>query len=593
MLINPLIALFIPMCGCILSGLFGSYFGRRGSVLITSTSLLLAVLLAWFNYFNSLSGFQASISLFSWISFLINNKWFFTVDSLALVMFVVVLTVSSIVHIYSSKYMEQDPHIVRFFTYLSLFTIFMLFLVSGGNFIILFLGWEGVGICSYLLINFWYTRLQANKAALKAMVVNRVGDISFLIGACLVIVLTGTLNFPLVFMNTNFFDIDFSWLLTLAGCSFLFAAVGKSAQIGLHTWLPDAMEGPTPVSALIHAATMVTAGVFLLIRSSILFNQSNISLNLAIVFGSLTAIFAGTVGITQFDIKRVIAYSTCSQLGYMILICGGAVFSVGLFHLFNHAFFKAALFLGAGSIIHAASDEQDMRRYGLIGIISPFLSVLFLVASLSLMGLPFLSGFYSKDVILESIITNNSIFGLWAYWIGLAAAGFTTAYSFKIAYWTFYYNTGYEFKYYIQNWHNVSSLEMVVLLILAILGIWSGYIFKDPFTGFGGNYFQSSIGISNSVVSGEFLPIWIKLIPLFSIIIFVSISYVISRSVMFGLNSGMTSTLYTNIFSFLSHKWYFNLLQNYFVSYAVLKLGYSSFWVWDRWILEQVRLKDL
>lgn len=589
---NPLITLAIPFIGCLISGFSGRFFGRRGSVLINTGCLIVAVLLAWYNYLVSMHGAQSVISLSLWVPFLVGNQWFFTMDSLALIMFVVVLTVSSIVHLYSTKYMEQDPHIIRFFTYLSLFTIFMLLLVSGGNLIIVFLGWEGVGICSYLLINFWYTRLQANKAALKAMIVNRIGDISFLITSGLIILFTGSLNFPTVFLSATFFVVDFSWLLTLLASLLLFAAVGKSAQIGLHTWLPDAMEGPTPVSALIHAATMVTAGVFLLIRSSLIFDKSLVALILAMIFGALTAIFAGTVGITQFDIKRVIAYSTCSQLGYMILICGGAVFSLGLFHLFNHAFFKAALFLGAGSIIHAASDEQDMRKYGLMGIITPFLCILFFIASLALMGIPFLSGFYSKDNILEAIAVNFSGFGLWAYWIGLAAAAFTTAYSFKIAYWTFFSKTGYEFKNYLQNWHSASRLEIIVLSVLAILGIWSGYTFKDNFIGFGSNYFQNSVAISTLLVDGEFLPIWIKLIPLCGIITILIISYILSINGVMGLNLASNSLTYFSLFTFLSHKWYFNLVQNFFVCRFILQAGYDSFWIWDRWILEQARLKD-
>lgn len=488
--------------------------------------------------------------------------------------------------------MEQDPHIIRFFTYLGLFTTFMLLLVSGTNLLILFVGWEGVGLCSYLLINFWYTRLQANKAALKAMIVNRVGDISLIAALGLSLFLIGDLNLPISLTNVNLLSTDLV-LVSLVGLLFLFAAVGKSAQIGLHTWLPDAMEGPTPVSALIHAATMVTAGVFLLIRISSWLGQSTWVPMIVMMFGATTAIFAGTVGITQYDIKRVVAYSTCSQLGYMILICGGAAFSLGLFHLFNHAFFKALLFLGSGSIIHAASDEQDMRKYGLIGLLSPYLSVIFLVASLALMGLPFLSGYYSKDSILEVLIATYSDVGLWVYWIGLIAAAFTTAYSFKIAYWSFYSKTTYAFKEVFKNWHFISTLEIYVLLILGFLSLWSGYIFRDCFIGFGGNFFGNTLLYSTTFVEAEFLPIWIKLIPLIMMVIVLILAYLAFKSPLLSLNLSQSSLSYLKGFSFLSHKWYFNLLQNFFVSKVLLNSGYQSFWIWDRWILEQIRLKDL
>lgn len=593
MLLNPYISLVIPIIGCIISGFFGRFFGRGGAIWITTGSLIIAAINAWLIFFNSMSGYQFAIDIASWFPFLINNRWFFSLDSLSIIMFVVVLTVSSLVHFYSINYMAYDPHIVRFFTYLSLFTIFMLLLVSGSNLVILFVGWEGVGLCSYLLINFWYTRLQANKAALKAMIVNRVGDISFIAASGLVLFCVGSVNFSTMLTNTMFLTNDSFWMITVAGCLFLMAAVGKSAQIGLHTWLPDAMEGPTPVSALIHAATMVTAGVFLLIRVSGWLWQSNVSLSLTMIFGALTAIFAGSVGLLQFDIKRVIAYSTCSQLGYMILICGGAVFSLGLFHLFNPAFFKAMLFLGAGAVIHANSDEQDMRKYGLIGLFSPFLCMVFLIASLALMGIPFLSGFYSKDSILEAVLSIYSELGLWGYWIGLIAAMFTTAYSFKVAYWTFFSRTSYNFKEVVKNWHSITLIEVVVLGILSILSIWAGFLFKDCFIGFGTSYFfNNTTSLAPLLVEGEFLPVELKLIPLIGIVVILILTYWISQNSLWNLEQSKESLSFYYVYNFLSHKWYFNLLQNVLVSRLILNWGYESFWIWDRWLLEQVRLKN-
>ena len=452
----------------------------------------------------------------------------------------------------------------------------MLFLVSGSNAVILFVGWEGVGLCSYLLINFWFTRLQANKAALKAMIVNRIGDISFIAAVGLVLFCVGSVNFSTMLTNSMFLSNDNFWIITAAGCLFLMAAVGKSAQIGLHTWLPAAMEGPTPVSALIPAATMVTAGVFLLIRISGWLWQSNISLSLTMIFGALTAIFAGSVGLLQFDIKRVIAYSTCSQLGYMILICGGAVFSLGLFHLFNHAFFKAMLFLGAGAVIHANSDEQDMRKYGLFGLFSPFLCIVFLIASLALMGIPFLSGFYSKDSILEAVLSIYSELGLWGYWIGLMAAMFTTAYSFKVAYWSFFSRTSFNFKEIIKHWHAITLIEVIVLGLLSILSIWAGYVFKDCFIGFGTSYFyNNSLSLSPLLVEGEFLPVELKLLPLMGIIVILIVTYWVSQNLLWSLEWGKASLPFYFIFNFLSHKWYFNLLQNVLVSKLILNWGYE------------------
>jgi NADH:ubiquinone oxidoreductase subunit 5 (subunit L)/multisubunit Na+/H+ antiporter MnhA subunit len=334
---------------------------------------------------------------------------------------------------------------------------------------------------------------------------------------------------------------------------------------------------------------MVTAGVFLLIRVSAWLDISQSALYIIMIFGALTAIFAGSVGITQYDIKRVIAYSTCSQLGYMVLVCGCTLFSIGLFHLFNHAFFKALLFLGSGSIIHAMGDEQDMRKYGLLSWFTPFVGQAFLLASIALMGLPFLSGFYSKDSILEVLISTHSEFSLWGYWVGLGAALLTTIYSFKIVYWTFYSSTFTGFRKVVESWHNPSRVELGVLSFLIFLAVFSGYTFKDQFLGLGSNYFQISLKDLGSLNDAEFLPSHIKLIPLEYTIIVLGFAYLLSSEKHLDfINLYISNITVYNSFNFLSHKWYFNLLQNTFVSQKLLNAGYETFWIWDRWLLEQI-----
>jgi NADH-ubiquinone oxidoreductase chain 5 len=375
------------------------------------------------------------IKLSPWInSDILNIDWGFMFDSLTISMCVIVTFISLLVHLYSMEYMAHDPHLSRFMSYLSLFTFFMLILVTADNFIQMFVGWEGVGLCSYLLINFWFTRIQANKAAIKAMLINKVGDFCLLIAIFLIFVNYKALDYATVSALTPFFTdktLDFLNLnlLSVIGIFLFLGATSKSAQLGLHTWLPDAMEGPTPVSALIHAATMVTAGVFLIIRNSFIYEYIHNVLELITIIGALTALFASTAGLLQNDLKRVIAYSTCSQLGYMIFACGLSCYSVGFFHLSNHAFFKALLFLGAGSVIHAVSDEQDMRKMGSLKKVLPFTYSMIIIGSLALIGFPFLTGFYSKDLILEVAYGKFSVQGYFSYFLGTIGAFFTAFYS--------------------------------------------------------------------------------------------------------------------------------------------------------------------
>jgi proton-translocating NADH-quinone oxidoreductase chain L len=398
-----LLIIFLSLIGSCVAGLFGRYLGSWGAAVITTSCLFLSFLFSLFAFYEvALLNCFVYIKLSTWISSsVLNIDWGFMFDSLTVVMCVIVTFISFFVHLYSTEYMSHDPHLARFMSYLSLFTFFMLILVTADNFIQMFVGWEGVGLCSYLLINFWFTRIQANKAAIKAMILNRIGDFGLLIGIMLIFVNFKSIDYATVAVLTPFFSDKIINFLNLeihllnAICIFLFiGAIGKSAQLGLHTWLPDAMEGPTPVSALIHAATMVTAGVFLLARCSFIYESVPNILDYIILIGSLTAFFASTTGLAQNDLKRVIAYSTCSQLGYMIFACGLSNYSVGIFHLANHAFFKALLFLGAGSVIHAVNDEQDMRKMGGLKNLIPFTYSTMVIVSFALMGFPFLTCFY-------------------------------------------------------------------------------------------------------------------------------------------------------------------------------------------------------
>jgi len=423
----------LPLIGSLTAGLFGRFIGGNGAGIVTISCVATSLFLSFIAFYEvALAGSPCYIKLMPWIdSEMFTVDWGFMFDSLTVVMLIVVLFVSSVVHLYSTEYMGHDPHLPRFMSYLSLFTFFMLILVTADNFIQMFVGWEGVGLCSYLLISFWFTRIQANKAAVKAMMVNRVGDFGLALGIFTVFIAFHSVDYATVFANvpsavgTTFSFLGFNLdVLTVAGLLIFVGAVGKSAQIGLHTWLPDAMEGPTPVSALIHAATMVTAGVFLVCRCSPLFEYAPSALVVVTCMGAMTAFFAATTGLLQNDLKRVIAYSTCSQLGYMIFACGVSNYAVGMFHLANHAFFKALLFLSAGSVIHAVSDEQDMRRMGGLRRLIPFTYAMFFVGSLSLMGFPFLTGFYSKDVILEVAYAKYTVAGHFAHWLGTMAAFF-------------------------------------------------------------------------------------------------------------------------------------------------------------------------
>jgi proton-translocating NADH-quinone oxidoreductase chain L len=543
------------------------------------------------------SGSHYKVILGSWI--LVDSldiKWSFCFDSLTSVMLIVVTFISTLVHLYSTEYMEYDPHLPRFMSYLSLFTFFMLILITANNFLQMFVGWEGVGLSSYLLINFWFTRIQANKAAIKAMLVNRVGDFAILLAIFSIYFVFNTLDYDVIFTLVPLV-LNYSVLVGFVKlplldliCILLFiGAMGKSAQLGLHTWLPDAMEGPTPVSALIHAATMVTAGVFLLARCSFIFEFSPVALNIVTFIGSMTAFFAATTGLFQNDMKKVIAYSTCSQLGYMIFSCGLSSYEVGIFHLSNHAFFKALLFLGAGSVIHAVNDEQDMRKLGGLQKLLPFSYAIMLIGSLALMGFPFLTGFYSKDIILEVAYAKFTFLSHFAYLLGTLAAFCTAFYSIRLLFLVFLAEPNGN-RVIVMNAHEGSWRIVFPLFLLSFFSITIGYLTHDFFIGFGTNFWNESIFIliSNyTLVDIEFVNLFYKLLPLFVTILGALFAYSIYS---FNLNRYFllkNTKFFKKIYSFFNKKWYFDRIYNEIITQKVLDISYlHTYKNIDRGILE-------
>nr|YP_009047466.1 NADH dehydrogenase subunit 5 [Buxbaumia aphylla]AGN74257.1 NADH dehydrogenase subunit 5 [Buxbaumia aphylla]AHG58915.1 NADH dehydrogenase subunit 5 [Buxbaumia aphylla] len=596
-----LLIVTLPLLGSCVAGAFGRFLGLRGTAIVTTTCVSLSFILSLIAFYEVALGASACyIKIAPWIfSEMFDASWGFFFDSLTVVMLIVVTFVSSLVHLYSISYMFEDPHSPRFMCYLSIFTFFMLMLVTGDNFIQLFLGWEGVGLASYLLINFWFTRLQANKAAIKAMLVNRVGDFGLALGIMGCFTIFQTVDFSTIFARASAFSEPHHHFIfcnmrfhaiTVICILFFIGAVGKSAQIGLHTRLPDAMEGPTPVSALIHAATMVTAGVFMIARCSPLFEYSPTALIVITSVGAMTSFFAATTGILQNDLKRVIAYSTCSQLGYMIFACGISNYSVSIFHLMNHAFFKALLFLSAGSVIHAMSDEQDMRKMGGLASLLPFTYAMMLIGSLSLIGFPFCTGFYSKDVISELAYTKYTISGNFAFWLGSVSVFFTSYYSFRLLFLTFLAPTN-SFKQDIVRCHDAPILMAIPLIFLAFGSIFVGYVAKDMMIGLGTNFWANSLSIlpKNEIIAeSEFAtPTIIKLIPILFSILGAFMAYninFVANQLIFTLK---TSSLGNRLYCFLNKRWFFDKIFNDFVVRFFLRFGYEvSFKVLDKGAIE-------
>jgi len=563
---------FLPLIGAIIVGFLGRpLLGDRGSQLVAClfmggaavTGAIVFVLIA-------LHGEVEYLRLFTWFSSeRFHIDWGIRLDALSGVMVGMVSVVSFLIHVYSVGYMSRDTSIPRFMAYLSLFTFFMLALVTSNNFVQLYFGWEGVGLVSYLLIGFWYHKPSANAAAIKAFLVNRVGDFGFGLGILAIFLVFDTVAFNAVFAaagsmvdhSINFLSMQLDTLTVI--CILLFiGAMGKSAQIGLHTWLPDAMEGPTPVSALIHAATMVTAGVFMVARCSPLFEYSDTALAVVTIVGGTTCIFAATIAITQNDIKRVIAYSTCSQLGYMFFACGVSAYEAGIFHLTTHAFFKALLFLGAGSVIHAMSDEQDMRKMGGIWKAIPLTYALMWVGSLALGGVPFFSGFFSKDIIIESAWADHSAVGTFAFIMGIAAAFLTALYSWRLLIMTFHGKPRADEKV-MAHVHESPPVMTIPLIFLAVGAIFSGYlllVMVDPHSHFWGNAIFVLPG-HEVLEAAHHVPFWVKALPTVMAVLGIVLAYLVYLR-MPDLPARIAERV-RPVYLFLYNKWYFDELYDF------------------------------
>ena len=574
--------LFLPLIGSII-GYFGKSLGSFFSELITSFFVSVSAVLSVLIFYNGITNNSyGNYKLFEWVSsgnFVAN--WSINIDPLSSIMIVVVTVISSLVHIYSIGYMSHDPHKPRFMSYLSLFTFSMLSLVLSDNFLQLFFGWEGVGLCSYLLIGFWYKRNTANNAAIKAFIVNRVGDFGLAVGIFLIFYHLGTINYSEVFnlvpeiinKEINFLGIQANLITSI--CIFLFiGAMGKSAQFLLHTWLPDAMEGPTPVSALIHAATMVTAGVFLVVRCSPIYEYSQFALNFVAIVGVITAIFAASVALVQNDIKRIIAYSTCSQLGYMFFAAGVGAYHVAIFHLFTHAFFKALLFLGSGSVIHAFNDEQDIRNMGGVWKRLPFTWVLMLIGTLALTGFPFLSGFYSKDAIIEFAYLKHSPVGNLATCVGILTAFLTAIYSWRLMFMTFH-GKFMSKKFIIKDVKESPMIMILPLIILSMGAIFSGYFFKDLLIGDeSSNFWLNSIFFLETVLHDK-IPLWFLLLTPVLVISAIPLSYFL-----YVKNQNILEKLKEKnkiLYKFLLNKWYIDEIYEFTLISPIKKIG-SFFW---------------
>jgi NADH-quinone oxidoreductase subunit L len=575
---------FLPLAGALIAGLFGRVIGARPSEIITTVFLLIAAGLSWVAFFDvGYFGKDARVPLFTWISAGdLKVEWALRIDTLTAVMLVVVNSVSALVHLYSIGYMHEDPHRQRFFAYLSLFTFAMLALVTADNLVQLFFGWEGVGLASYLLIGFWYQKPEANAAAIKAFVVNRVGDFGFALGIFAVFAMIGAVGFETIFAEAksltgktiHIFGGNFDALTVI--CLLLFVgAMGKSAQFLLHTWLPDAMEGPTPVSALIHAATMVTAGVFMVARLSPLFELAPTALAVVTLFGATTAFFAATVGLVQNDIKRVIAYSTCSQLGYMFVAMGVGAYSVGMFHLFTHAAFKALLFLGAGSVIHAMHHEQDMRNMGGLWKKIPFTYAMMFIGTIALTGFPFTAGYYSKDAIIESAFAGHNPFAAYAFYMTVIAAALTSFYSWRLVFMTFHGKTRADHHTY-DHAHESPLTMLVPLAILAFGALVLGFAFKGVFLYEAGveKFFRQSLFSHDGwhiLHDMHEVPAWVPWLPTVMMAGGFAVSYWF-----YMVNPHLPAALAKSqdvLYRFLLNKWYFDEIYDFLFVRPAMWLG--------------------
>ncbi len=570
--------LFLPMLGAIFAGFFGRLVGARASEVVTTALVLVTAVLSWLAFYQvAIQGQEVRIELVRFVeSGALKSMWSLRIDTLTAVMLVVVTNVSGLVHLYSIGYMEDDPSRPRFFAYLSLFTFAMLALVTADDFLQLFFGWEGVGLASYLLIGFWYHKPSANAAAIKAFIVNRVGDFGFALGIFAVFTLFNSIQYDTVFasapdqvgktMEFLGFQVE---ALTLICLLLFMGAMGKSAQFLLHTWLPDAMEGPTPVSALIHAATMVTAGVFMVARLSPLFELAPIALGFVAIIGATTAFFAATVGLVQTDIKRVVAYSTCSQLGYMFAAEGVGAYNAGIFHLFTHASFKALLFLGAGAVIHALHHEQDLRRMGALRKVLPFTWATMLVGTLSLTGFPFTAGFVSKDAIIEATYAAHSQVGTYAFVLTLVSAILTSFYSWRLMFLAFEGKPR-EPKDVLEHAHEPPWTMGLPLILLALGSLLAGGLFAHLFIGGAQAEFWRGSLVTHAGEAHE-APLWVALAPTVAMAAGFGVAwyfYITNPLVPFGL-----AKRFRGAYLFLLNAWYFDALYDALFVRPAKRLG--------------------
>jgi NADH-ubiquinone oxidoreductase chain 5 len=604
--------IILPLLGSIISGFFGRKIGVKGAQFITCSSIIITMLLSILVFFEvGFNNIPSTIKLFRWIdSESLYVNWAFNFDSLTVSMLIPVLIVSSLVHVYSIGYMSNDPHNQRFFSYLSLFTFMMVILVTANNYLLMFVGWEGVGVCSYLLVNFWFTRIFANQSSMSAFLTNRVGDCFLTIGMLAILWSLGNIDYTTVFSLTPYVNEN---VIILIGICLLIGAMAKSSQVGLHVWLPMAMEGPTPVSALIHAATMVTAGVYLLMRSSPLIEYGSTVLIICLWLGAITTIFSSLIGLFQQDIKKVIAYSTMSQLGMMVIAIGLSAYNVALFHLINHAFYKGLLFLGAGSVIHAVGDNQDFRKYGGLIKYLPLTYSIILIASLSLVAFPFMTGFYSKDFILESSYGQFNLLGTIIYNIATIGAVFTTLYSVKVLHMTFLASPNGSGNYYNRTWdsyiykptasiiksfnlgkaHEGDIYMTLPLIILAIFSIYFGFIAKDIFIGIGSGFFLDNSlfihPIHETTINTEFaVPVLFKLMPFIGTILFSIFALLLLEYTPGTIIKFKSSELGYNIFGFFNQRFLIEMFYNKYIVNLVLALGGQTTKILDKGGIELI-----
>ena len=598
-----LLIVLIPLISSLFITFFGRFLGKIGVSIYICSMMFLLTFLSWLAFIEV--GLYGSINYFkslNWMTcFTLNIYWGFIFDSINVVIIIIVTTVSSLVHLYTTSYMKYDPHIVRFLVYLTIFTFFMIFLVSSSNLVQMFIGWEGVALISYLLINFWFTRLTANQSAIQALLVNRIGDFSLLLGIFTIFYFFKSVNYSILFSIVPYFDMDsfmfFQQKFNVLNLIIILLFIGvcsKSAQFGLHVWLKVSMDGPTPVSALLHSSTMVLSGVFLLLRFSPFLEFNQTGLIFITIIGGMTTIYAATVGIFQNDIKKVIAFSTSSQLGYMVLACGVSNYNVAIFHLFNHSWFKALLFLSAGSIIHALKNEQDLRKMGGLIKLLPLTYSLILVGSFSLIGFPFLTGFYSKDFIIELVAIFKYSFAdnyekSFSYWLACLAVFCTSFYSFKLLFFIFLNKTN-TIRIKLKEVHEGSFILIFPLLILGIGSIFFGFLFKDLFIGLGNDFWGISIfslpNNINWIEIEETLILDLKFIPL--ILSFLGFLFTFLSNFLFLYNfmKFQLFKLTRWISVFLTKEWYFDHVYNFFTM-LILNISYKiAFKVIDRGLIE-------